>query len=161
MKALFLFFVSYGVFATEADRCVPSRGDCKLYSCLAKNLGCSSESYLTKFGEKICGRFLTVSEKNFSREAVKALGNIRFCLQERLAKKSSCAKIDIDTLEDHVACYSNPEFCQLELSDRAKLSWMMRDYFISKEFWEKKQYKASKRISAYCKRIEKSVEVMD
>jgi hypothetical protein len=92
---------------------------CDFYKEKSKELGCSSDNYLTVFGEKYCREFVEL-EKDFTPAGVKTFAHIRGCLIESLkeAPELTCANARDIAEHSHVKCYRGSGYCDLPGSDK-------------------------------------------
>jgi hypothetical protein len=95
---------------------------CEFYKNKARELQCSEDNYLMRFGYRYCRAFAR-SEKDFSSEGRKALRFIRACLIQTLKdnNKVSCASAENIALRSHYDCYIAGGYCDFSFGDKFTL----------------------------------------
>lgn len=98
-------------------------GSCDFYLTLSKEMGCGSDSYLTRFGDHYCRRFDQV-RSSFSSGGAAIVEDIKTCLQERIHETENldCENVHAIAVQSHIGCYQDAGFCDMRVSDKMTLA---------------------------------------
>lgn len=127
LAAIVSLFVSSTAFASEIEQC-------EYYPQKARQLGCSKDNYLMKFGYRYCRAFEKRHTK-FSDAAQPVLDKIRGCLILQMEKRQPvCLTAEAHGFNSHVPCYLLNGYCGLSGSDKLHILWIVRDQVANGNF---------------------------
>lgn len=118
-------------FASVSSRSdEPSKDSCVFYlhqeidrQCL--NRAGDSSNYLTHFGYNYCNKFLYNNLAQRSKEMAYFLVNVRYCLQDKLARLNSnlnCVAMEKAAIASHYGCYLEAKFCALSINEQVAVA---------------------------------------
>lgn len=130
MKIIIILTFFFSLKNSYANSCIPSDNTCDFYSCTENELNCGKRGYPINFGLRFCNQFNTLKLKNGPLK--RWITSTRICLQNRINKRSdsSCKLLKKNSIDDHVRCYYDHGFCQLNKKDKD----FIKDQIL-KNFW--------------------------
>jgi len=143
MKAILVILISLCFTqAVLASQCVPSHNSCDFYLCLEQEKQCGYKGFPLRYGYRFCHNFLGLKVK--SEALTNWLNDTRLCLQERLnqATDYTCHNMFWNSIQDHVSCYSEKGYCELNRSEKRFVKKLILKEFLSAPIYIIKNAKA-------------------
>lgn len=107
---------------------------CDFYALKARELGCSSDNYLVKFGYRYC-RVFEKRQATFSLDAQPVLERIRSCLMLAMDEANpTCESTEEIGFGSHLGCYVENGFCEMSQSDKLHILWVVRSQILNPKF---------------------------
>lgn len=110
-------------------------GTCEYYLCREAQKSCNIDGYFLGFGYQYCSESLVNLSSKVTPKAQRWLKDVAVCLQnkmENISNDNSCVDIKDQAIKSHDECYTETEFCSLELKDAYKIIKMLRPEFDDK-----------------------------
>lgn len=127
---MFILLFTQTAFAKieASNQCSHLKGDCEFYACMEEEYKCGRTGYPSGYGGKYCLGFTQI-EKDFSQEGRVWIEKTRACLMQRILQApdyNSCQELRDGSFAVHVPCYVESGFCQLPLTDKLRITHLIK-----------------------------------
>lgn len=110
-------------------------GTCDYYLCRESQKACNIDGYFLGFGYQYCSESIVNLTSKVSEKGRTWLKEVATCLQtkmEEVSNHNSCADIKDMAIKSHDECYTQTDFCSLNLKDTYKILKMLKPEFDDK-----------------------------
>jgi hypothetical protein len=132
MKFLWPIILILSISSSFANsNCTPKEDSCDYYLCLEEEMRCGYKGFPLRYGYKFCQNFLDINTK--SEELKNWLDKTRICLQESLdhSDLKQCSTLLNVSVKDHVKCYIDNGYCDLQKRDRRVVKKLIIQEFLT------------------------------
>jgi len=132
----FLILINFlWLIPAQANYCSPSEDNCEYYLCLEKTMKCGLKGFPLKLGYGFCSHISGL--QSVSPRTQLWLKKTRYCLQDSLnqAHGLTCSNMLKKSVSDHVKCYVDNGYCELDKSEQKFIK-----KFILREFLKAPKY---------------------